>query len=384
MIGRLKRFLLHPSGPVLALIVAVFLLAYVSGFLDPLVPSSSLGDPSAAGVIDCDIAWSADSRWIAFTRSDYGPSGDTPAGRSDVFVASAEGRELRRLTRTPYDETARGWLSNPMRVVYSTYRGPKEPTNLYAITLNGAEREALGEVRATDQLLALSHDARRALVGTPRLDPKRYALVDLERRTRRPLPGTVLVGAWAEGVWSRDDRMLAYLADDSIIIVRGDRVVRRIKQVVLGGFAWSPDGRRLAYGDGLYDSSLWLLHLADGSRLRLAEGKPDEVVNDSPVWSPDGSTIYYERGSFGDDDGLRAIAADGTGDRKITGDDWGDLVSDLFSSGAGDRWLDTATVSPDGTKIAYLLGEAGAWKNWSLVGVMDADGSRKTPIPGSV
>ena len=40
--------------------------------------------------------------------------------------------------------------------------------------------------------------------------------------------------------------------------------------------------------------------------------------------------------------------------------------------------------SPDGTKIAYLLGEAGAWKNWSLVGVMDADGSRKTPIPGSV
>jgi Tol biopolymer transport system component len=107
------------------------------------------------------------------------------------------------------------------------------------------------------------------------------------------------------------------------------------------------------------------------------------VVNDSPVWSPDGSTIYYERGSFGGDDGLRAIAPDGTGDRMITGDDWGDFFSDLFSSGAGGRWLDTATVSPDGTRIAYLLGEAGAWKNWSLVGVMNADGSRKTPIPGS-
>jgi hypothetical protein len=58
-----------------------------------------------------------------------------------------------------------------MRVVYSTYRGPKEPTKVYAVTLKGAEREALGEVHATDQLVALSHDARRALVGTPRLDP---------------------------------------------------------------------------------------------------------------------------------------------------------------------------------------------------------------------
>ena len=384
MSGRLRRFVLHPSGPVLVLIAAAFFLAYVSGLLDRLAPSSSLGDPSAAGVIDGDIAWSADSRWIAFTRSDYGPPGDTPSGRSDVFVATADGRELRRLTRTPYDETVQGWLSNPMRVVYSTYRGPKEPTKVYAVTLKGAEREALGELHATDRLLALSHDARRALVGTPRLDPKRYALVNLETRTRRPLPGVVLAGSWAEGVWSRDDRMLAYLADDSIMIVRGDRVVRRIEQVVLGGIAWSPDGRHLAYGDGFYDSSLWVLRLADGSRLRLAEGKPDEVVNDSPVWSPDGSTIYYERGSFGGDDGLRAIAPDGTGDRMITGDDWGDFFSDLFSSGAGGRWLDTATVSPDGTRIAYLLGEAGAWKNWSLVGVMNADGSRKTPIPGSV
>jgi hypothetical protein len=110
--------------------------------------------------------------------------------------------------------------------------------------------------------------------------------------------------------------------------------------------------------------------------MRLAGG--GETVSEYPVWSPDGSTIYYRHGSFGGDDGLRAIAPDGIGDRKITDDDWGDL----FSS-ENDRWLEKATISPDGSKIAYLLGQRGAWKNWSLVGVMNADGSGKTAFSGS-
>ena len=109
----------------------------------------------------------------------------------------------------------------------------------------------------------------------------------------------------------------------------------------------------------------------------------EETTNDYPVWSPDGRRIYYEHGSFDDSDGLRAIAPDGTGDEKISVNDWGDLFSDLFSSGAGDRWLEEARISPDGTRIAYLLGERGAWKNWSLLGVMNADGSGKASVPGS-
>jgi Tol biopolymer transport system component len=230
-------------------------------------------------------------------------------------------------------------------------------------------------------LLALSHDARRALVGTPFVEPKRYALVDLAHNTRRPLPGTAAY--WPDGAWSRDDSMLAYVTDDGIVILRGDRVLRRIplEYAASGGLAWSPDGRRLAYGEGGDYSSLWLVRIKDGSRVRLAGGGDTSELY--PVWSPDGSKIYYEHGSFGDHDGLRVIAPDGTGDRKITTDDWAG-GGFLDFEGKGDRWLDTAKVSPDGTKIAYLLGERGAWKNWSLVGVMNTDGSGKTPLPGAV
>ena len=339
------------------------------------------GDPSSAGVIDSNAFWSPDSRFVAFDRSDYGPPGDTPSGRSDVFVASADGGQLRRVTRTPYDETMLGWLSSPSRIVYASHEKPRGPTTLYALERKGGAPVLLGEVRAADQLLALSHDATRALVGTPRLEPKRYALVDLVRRTRRPLPG-IADFWWADGAWSRDDSMLAYATDESIVILRGDRVHRHflLGEYVyrLGGLAWSPDGRRLAYGDGSDYSSLWLVRIKDGFRSRLAGG--GDTSDEYPVWSPDGSTIYYKHGSFGDHDGLRAIAPDGTGDRKITDDDWGDF----FSEGKNDRWLEDARVSPDGTKIAYLLGERGAWKNWSLVGVMNADGSGKTSFPGSL
>lgn len=117
-------------------------------------------------------------------------------------------------------------------------------------------------------------------------------------------------------------------------------------------------------------SSLQLVRVEDGWRSRLAEGGEKGIQN--PVWSPDGNTIYYEHGSYDGDDGLRAIALDGTDGRKIADDDFD-----------GGHWLEHARLSPDGSKIVYVLGEAGDWKHWYLVGVMNADGSGKTPFPGS-
>ena len=366
-----RRSRLTRVGWLLAVVGALVLAPFVIGLVAGIVsdPSSSPGDPSEANVIDSNVFWSPDSRMIAFDRSDYGPPGDTPSGASDIFVASSEGRGLRRLTQTPQNETVLGWLSGPLRIVYA--RGG---TNVYALELKGGAPVLLGKVRASDQPVALSHDGRRLLVSFGEIDSAAYALVDLARGVRTTLPGG---GAWGDGAWSPDDSMLAYVTGDGIVVLRDGRVHRRIGQSGSGGLAWSPEGRRLVFSDGGDYGSLWLVQIGDRVRTRLTGG--GDTSDLSPAWSPDGSAIYYRHGSFGDHDGLRAMAPDGTRDRMITEDDW--AGGGLFEFEAkGDRWLDLARISPDGTRIAYLLGERGDWKNWSLVGVMNADGSHKRPV----
>jgi Tol biopolymer transport system component len=164
----------------------------------------------------------------------------------------------------------------------------------------------IGEVRANDQLLALSHDARQALVGTPWRDPQRYALVDLVRETRRVLPGTAPY--WPDGAWSQDDSLLAYVTEESIVILREGRLSRCVRlgqyDSATGGLAWSPDGRRLAFtatresdlvpSDPDYDPfhnrarEAVIVVRADG---RVLARTPNAA---RPAWSPNGQQLAFD------------------------------------------------------------------------------------------
>jgi Tol biopolymer transport system component len=145
--------------------------------------------------------------------------------------------------------------------------------------------------------------------------------------------------------WSHDGLAIAFTClphpHTTIDVMSRDRRSRRtileIRRGLVGGLAWSPDDRRLAFAGG----GIKVVN-ADGTGLRRVTHGPDG----SPSWSADGRTIVFGRRGQ-----IFRVRADGTGLRRLA---------------RGSR----PQLSPDGRTIAYLGGHGGVW-------LMDADGSRR-------
>jgi TolB protein len=104
----------------------------------------------------------------------------------------------------------------------------------------------------------------------------------------------------------------------------------------VGDFDWAPDGNRLVVDVWNERVDRHRLHViqADGGAPRRLTGGDDYGAR----WSPDGSTIAFQRFGRGGASGLYAIAADGTRLRR------------LAVRGNGPAW------SPDGSRLAYTSG----------------------------
>jgi Tol biopolymer transport system component len=128
--------------------------------------------------------------------------------------------------------------------------------------------------------------------------------------------------------------------------------------------AWSPDGMKIAFSGGKYDSDrgVYLMN-ADGSDIRRLSTVPG-TVDFSPVWSPDGASIAFTAGSLCAEQ-VWVIRADGSGERPI--------LNDPAFSPSGQSW------SPDGTMIAFSRHPVGGYctsaSYTGAVVVANADGS---------
>jgi Tol biopolymer transport system component len=123
---------------------------------------------------------------------------------------------------------------------------------------------------------------------------------------------------------------------------------------------WSPDGTKI-----LFEASpdqlnfYWAIINADGSGERRLFG---DQRGDDPVWSPDGTKIAFvgaEDTRFEGD--IYVMNADGSGRTNLSNNPRRDLTP---------QW------SPDGTKIAFLSALSGI----STIYVMNADGLEQKPL----
>ena len=156
--------------------------------------------------------------------------------------------------------------------------------------------------------------------------------------------------------WSADGRWLAFHDTTQeanggvhLWVQRADGSHRH--QVSFGGKdqgypAWSPDGTRLAFDGNWFDN-----HSPDGFHsgvgvVNVRTGKMREItstqgIDGSPVWSPDGRAIVFQRifeGTSGANTALYTVRPDGSHLKRVVG-----------------YWMDPSAPawSPDGKRILF-------------------------------
>ncbi len=170
--------------------------------------------------------------------------------------------------------------------------------------------------------------------------------------------------------WSRDGSMIAFqsnglsdlgasartLLPSTIWVISsegGD--ARQITQVgnPLGGHgapAWSPDGKRIAFESGDFNtSSVWTASINGNDLKRITTQTNLQAYN--PIYSPDGESIYYSETTNGV---WKVRVSQTTGER---------VSQPVLIAGAAPTFIRHLTISADGKKIAYsaMLRASNLW-----------------------
>jgi Tol biopolymer transport system component len=110
---------------------------------------------------------------------------------------------------------------------------------------------------------------------------------------------TTPTAAITDVVWSPDGSRLAYASAEGVFVkpTGGGDARRLVAGETLHSLAWSPNGTKLVFVDGI-QPRLDNLSSAPLKVVEVASGKvtvvePDNVVNLSPVWAPDGKSILF-------------------------------------------------------------------------------------------
>ena len=187
----------------------------------------------------------------------------------------------------------------------------------------------------------------------------------------------------------------------------GERQLTVAAPGFLSGLSWSPDGTRIAYAHSRL-GGVFIVEVRTGETRQVFSDPAPEIGG----WSPDGRLLLVHGVVVGsvEDRGVFAVAADGSGARRIASDlagvtwspdgayvaGWRDptgsaevtAIVTVAADGTGERILNDDGVwprwSPDGRSIAYTRGNGRPDGTLDEAWLMDADGSRQRKLADGV
>jgi Tol biopolymer transport system component len=183
----------------------------------------------------------------------------------------------------------------------------------------------------------------------------------------------------------------------------GERQLTEAVPGTLWGVSWSPNGDTIAYAH-LRLGGVFVVDVATGETRQVFSDPAPDIGG----WSPDGRLLLVHGGVVGnvEDRGVFAVAADGSGARRIAAEltgvswspdgtriaGWRDLtgrgevtaIVTIAADGTGERVLNDDGVwprwSPDGRSIAYTRVNGRADGTLGEAWLMDADGSNQRKL----
>src|SRR5216684_3641245 len=188
-----------------------------------------------------NAAWSPDGKWIAFLSDRPGQIKDTPEGKKQLYVISADGGEAQQLTKTENDLNAFDWAPDAKRIAFSM--SDAEPKTLKD------RKEKYGEYSVIHADYQMTH------------------------------------------LWTIDAPGGSAAAPDPKRLTDGDKFS-------VGEFSWSPDGKRIAFS-AQKDPDLISSETEDLYVVTVSDGTVKKIVSTpgpdtNPKWSPDGKRIAFE------------------------------------------------------------------------------------------
>src|SRR5689334_505511 len=119
-----------------------------------------------------NAAWSPDGKWIAFLSDRPGQIKDTPEGKKQLYVISADGGESQQITKAENDVNAFDWAPDSRRIAFSmpdpepkTLKDRKEKYGEYSVVHSDYQMAHLWTIDLPDNSTNAVPEAKRLTEG---------------------------------------------------------------------------------------------------------------------------------------------------------------------------------------------------------------------------